>query len=158
MSTGDIIDDITGKLSADGGVDYLQLNTGLELVSKISSVILGLLSMMIMMVVPIVVVLELIYINVPTIRDKIDDVMIRGTGVAMNALKFTLRDASKAVEEANTTKTGRSANYVYLCLKVKWIFIVVFAVAMVVGGGPVLINVLIKLLSGIIRVITRAIG
>lgn len=162
MTSSDLVTDIQNNIESDGSVDYIQLYTGMDQITEITGTILGILSVIILILVPLVVVMELMYINIPTFQSLFDNglkkLSIKGYGKTQKALEFSFRDAKKAIQMANTVKTGRSVNFVYMCLKVKWLFVLMVALAMILEGGPVIVGLVFKLIKGIIDVMMRAIG
>lgn len=162
MTSSDLVTDIQNNIESDGSVDYIQLYTGMDQITEITGTILGILSVIILILVPLVVVMELMYINIPTFQSLFDNglkkLSIKGYGKTQKALEFSFRDAKKAIQMANTVKTGRSVNFVYMCLKVKWLFVLMVALAMILEGGPVIVGLVFKLIKGIIDVTMRAIG
>lgn len=162
MTSSDLVTDIQNNIESDGSVDYIQLYTGMDQITEITGTILGILSVIILILVPLVVVMELMYINIPTFQSLFDNglkkLSIKGYGKTQKALEFSFRDAKKAIQMANTVKTGRSVNFVYMCLKVKWLFVLMMALAMILEGGPVIVGLVFKLIKGIIDVMMRAIG
>lgn len=158
MQVSDLVEELQRKASQGEGVNSLTMYTGITVITKISEFVIGLMSTILLIVIPLVVALELIYINMPVVRSVADKIMDRGTGHVQKAVKFSLRDAIKAVEMANTIETGKSANFIYLGLKMKWIYVVMFCVVMVIGGGTLIVKVLMSILSGLIDVVMRAIS
>lgn len=158
MSVNDILNDLGGKVQSDGTVDYLTMYTGLELVTKIGEMLLGIACVLIITLIPIVATLEIIYINIPPVRELTEKIMFQGEGYIQKAIQFTLHDAVRAVKEANTCTTGKSANYLYLMIKLKWIFITVLALAVVINGTSTIVNLLISLFSGIIEAVSKTIS
>lgn len=162
MTSSDLVTDIQNNIESDGSVDYIQLYTGMDQITEITGTILGILSVIVLILVPLVVVMELMYINIPTFQSLFDNglkkLSIKGYGKTQKALEFSFRDAKKAIQMANTVKTGRSVNFVYMCLKVKWLFVLMVALAMILEGGPVIVGLVFKIIKGIIDVTMRAIG
>lgn len=157
MQVEDLVRELRNKALNGQGVNHLQLHNGIDLISRISEFILGILAVLIITVLPLIVTLEIIYINFPIVRGQLDNVRDRGTGHFKKAVEFSLRDAIKAVEQANTVQTGKSANFIYLVLKIKWICLVVFAISIVLGGGELIISILMSLLSGLLDVLVDTI-
>lgn len=157
MPVSKLIEELQRKASINEGLDQIQLYTGVGIITKISEFVIGFLSTIILVVIPIIVAIELVYINFPITRTPLSKLKDIGRGHVKKAAEFALRDAVKAVEEANTVKTGQSANLIYLKLKIKWIYLVMFCIALVVGGGTLIINVLMSMLSGLIDVTIGAI-
>ena len=158
MSVNDIINDLGGKVQSDGTVDYLTMYTGLELVTQIGEMLLGIACVIIIIPIPIVATLEIIYINIPPVRELTEKIMFKGEGYIQKAIQFTLHDAVRAVKEANTCTTGKSANYLYLMIKLKWIFITVLALAVVINGTSTIVSLLMSIFSGIIEAVSKTIS
>jgi len=153
MSTSDIVSELENKVASDGSVDYLTLNTGLELITDIGEFVLGLLCVIFLMVIPLVVMLELFYINIPILRTATEKFLVRGNGHVKKAIEFTLQDAKQAITEANTVKTGRSATWIYFGIKLKWILIVMIALGFTLSGVGTIVSSVMKLIKGIIDVL-----
>lgn len=157
MSVDEIVNDITGHMVTDGSANYIQLIESLNTIEKISSVILGLMVVVIIIGVPLVVAVEIVYINFPMAQESFERALIKTTGNLNKALGLMLRDAKLAVLKANTIETGENVNYVYLRLKIKAILIAVLLAASVLGIGPVIIDIIMSIaqsiLSGIYSVL-----
>ena len=157
MSVDEIVNDITGHMVTDGSANYIQLIESLNTIEKISSVILGLMVVVIIIGVPLVVAVEIVYINFPMAQESFERALIKTTGNLNKALGLMLRDAKLAVLKANTIETGENVNYVYLRLKIKAILIAVLLAASILGIGPVIIDIIMSIaqsiLSGIYSVL-----
>lgn len=151
MSVDDIVRDITGSMINDGSVDYIQMYEKLDLINTIGSLILGLMVYIIIIGVPLIVSLELLYINFPIMQTSYEKVLVRTTGHLNNVLGFVMHDAKIAVREANTINTGRDANWIYLRIKCKAIFLAVLCVTLVLGAGPLVVDIIVKIANAFIK-------
>ena len=68
MTVTDIVTDIESYLSGDGMADYVSLIEGLGIVGRIGSIVIGILVVMIVVGMPVVVAIEVFYINFPPIK------------------------------------------------------------------------------------------
>ena len=68
MSVQDIVDGISGYLPNDGMADYISMIEGLGIVGQIAALIVGLLVMVIIVGLPLVIAIEVCYINFPFIQ------------------------------------------------------------------------------------------
>lgn len=151
MTVTDIVTDIESYLSGDGMADYVSLIEGLGIVGRIGSIVIGILVVMIVVGMPVVVAIEVFYINFPIVQNGYDEIYHRLKGKANRIFGLVIRDARKALELSHTTKNGESVNYIYLRIKIKAVFIAVFIVAMVLGPGTFILAQALKLMQGIIE-------
>lgn len=152
MSPQEIGGQLSDKFADGGGVDYLMTYSFMEVLEKFLSLAVTLFTVYILILTPIIIVLEIAYISFPAIRDikKNLEVKFKGAGYAQTIFNFTFRDAERALEEANVLKTGRHPLAVYMKIKLWWIFLASFAVYFQVIGIKVVIDIVLKFLSGIL--------
>lgn len=153
MSVGEIVDGITGYVQSDGGTNYIALIEGTNAVTQILISILHILAGIIIIGLPIVVAIELCYINLPLFQSKCNNLYDRLEGKPNQLYVLVIRDAMVAVERANTTEFGKNANWIYLRIKCVQIFLSVFIVAMVLGPGPILIGYALIFTKNIVNVL-----
>lgn len=149
MTVQDVVEGLQGYLHNDGMADYISMMEGLGLVGQIASLIVGLLVTFIIVGLPVVIAVEVCYINFPVFQSGYDNLYNRLKGKASRVFGLVIRDARKAVEDSHTTEYGTSVNWIYLKIKIKAIFICVFIVAMVLGPGQFLIAQAWNLVRGI---------
>lgn len=140
MDIDTIVDGIDEKLSEPSGVDYIMYFQSTTTIGRICSLIYGILSTIILITVPLIASLELVYICFPVVRDRVDDwiVKVQPKGITSKAIGIALGDAQEAVRQANTTKTGKSALYLYLIIKIKSLMFLMFVLVLVLQGiGPI---------------------
>lgn len=150
MTVQDVVEGLQGYLHNDGMADYISMMEGLGLVGQIASLIVGLLVTFIIVGLPVVIAVEVCYINFPIFQQGYENLYGRLKGKANRIFGLVIRDARKAVEDSHTTEYGTSVNWIYLKLKIKSIFICVFIVAMVLGPGQFLIAQAWNLVTGIL--------
>ena len=161
MSTEDLVNDLTEKAERAAGSDSVNQLFYLQSSSVLGSIlrfVLGFLIVFIIITVPLVVMLELIYINLPPVREAVDKKVLVGSGRVQKAAKITLRDATEAIRRADTLRTGNSATVEYLKIKSKWIYLTMVIVVMVLGGGSIILRLLISVISGILEAIGAALA
>lgn len=155
MDIGTITEGIEQNLIEDPRLDYIKTIEWTSTIMRISSLVLGILAIVILILIPIVCALELIYITIPTLRSATDKYLYGDDtkGFVQHTLKFTLKDAIKAVEIANTIEQGENtALKTYLKIKIKAIMIEVLILVFVVGGGgTAVVNAAIRLFKGILN-------
>ena len=160
MSVDEIVNGIVeqSNLIVDektGGTDNITLREVTNTITVITSKLLGIALVVIVISVPIIVTLELIYVNFPIIRTPMDALYnkLGSKGVSRRALGLVLGDARKAVEQANTVKTGRNATLVYIGIKVKSVMMITFIVAIIGLGSGTLVNLVLDMFSGVIKML-----
>lgn len=158
MDIDTITQGIEQNLSTDAHLDYIKTIEWTNTISRISSLVLGILVILILILIPIVCSLELIYITMPSIRYGVQKQLDSNTtpGFVKKSIEFTLKDGVKAVEIANTTQQGTdSALVVYLKIKIKAIMIEIFLLVFIVvgGGGTALVQKAQQLFSGALNAI-----
>lgn len=153
MGPGDIIDAIQEKLFADSGTDYIYLHEGIGLTEEVLNKILGILVVFVIVGMPVVVAIELLFINIPALNYPILEAIDNKTPLG-KIFGLCLRDAKRAIVEADTVRTGESVNMVYFKIKIKSIIIAVFIVGMILGPGKMLVVFLGNRLQDILDLIS----
>lgn len=153
MTVDSIVDGLSSYLQSNGNADYITLIEGIGIVGKIASIILGLLVTIILIGLPLVISIEVCYINFPIFRERFDDLYNRLNGKRQVVLGLVVRDAKKAVVESHTTQYGIQVNNIYLKMKCKAVFICIFLVALVLGPGQFLIGFAYNLVQGVVSAI-----
>lgn len=146
MSPSEIIQGIAGIMSDDGRADYATLYEGLGIAQDVISWILGLLIIFVLIGFSVVVALEVLFLNLPLFQSSIYKAMEKND-VANKILGLCFRDAKRAIILANTSETGKSANRVYLGIKIKVIFIVFLIIGMILGPGVWVIQSIMGIVS-----------
>ena len=137
MSVNDILNDIGNKAVDNGEMDRILFSDITNGIIDFTEIILGLAIITIFILVPIVVSLELIYINAPVTRDLFDSIKGSDRKIAKIA-EFSLRDAVESVERAAMGEYCGNANNAYIIIKVKSVTIIGFIVALTLQGVSVL--------------------
>ena len=153
MSVDDVINGISSTMDDPGELDYIMANTGINAINTIGSFIISLGLGLLLIVFPIIVLLEVLYLNFSTLRGGVNKLMYSGKGSIQKVIKFTLRDAVKAYEEANTIETGNSANIIYLKIKIKAIIVVVVLSVLLMSGGDMIIRIVYSIMQELINLI-----
>lgn len=153
MSSQEIANDLKDKLYSDGDVNYMQLNEGFEFVTETANTVLTVLAAFLVIGIQLIIALEIIYINFPIFSEKMDNIMEGGTRKS-KFCNLTLRDARRAVKQSVLKETN--PNLEYLKIKISTIFIMVFILAIAVGGGAWFIDLISRLLSGPLGMIRNA--
>lgn len=154
MSPQSLIDKLEDKFTSGGGVDYLATFSFFTILEKFLSLAITLFTVYILVFMPIVMMLEIVYIAFPAFRDieKKLEVKFKNVGYLQTIFNFTLGDAKEALEEANVLQTGKSPMLVYMRIKLWWVFLASCAVFAQIIGIKVVINTVLNLLSGILRI------
>ena len=146
MSPLDIIEGIEQKISVPGGYDYIMMHEGLQIVDKVIGALMGILIVIAIAGIPIIVALEVMYINNPLLRNTADTITgSKKKGVRIIAL--CLRDALRAIQLANTVETGKSVNAVYFGIKLKKIIIAYVIIGMALGPVNLLLAYIGKIVN-----------
>lgn len=145
MTVDDIILSIEKGMQRDGGANFIQMLEGMGLIGQAFSILSGIMVALIIIMMPIVIAIEAMYLNLPFMQNKVDNLVLRTNGRLRDAMEITIKDAKKALVIANTQETGRSVNYEYLKIKIKAIFIAALIVGIVLGIAPALVAFLWKL-------------
>lgn len=153
MTVDEIVDGLNGYLQNDGTADYVALIESLGLVGEIAGLVLGILVTVIMAGLPVVIAIEICYINFPVFQSGYNNLYHRLKGKASQIFGLTIRDACKSLELATTSEMGTSVNWIYFKMKCKSIFICVFLVAMVLGPGQFILAQAWNLVNGIVATI-----
>lgn len=146
MSPLDIIEGIEQKISVPGGYDYIMMHEGLQIIDKVIGALMGILIVIAIAGIPIIVALEVMYINNPLLRNTADTITgSKKKGVRIIAL--CLRDALRAIQLANTVETGKSVNEVYFGIKLKKIIIAYVIIGMALGPVNLLLAYIGKIVN-----------
>ena len=122
----------------DGSVSYTFLNPSISTLSSVTSAIMGIIITVLAVGIPIIVALEVLYINIPIFRSSLNKIGDKHN-MFEKSLGLVFRDARTAIERADTVHTGRSANSEYIRIKVWVIFIAFLLIGLSLGGiGTVL--------------------
>lgn len=155
MGVDDITNELENRLAFDGDLDHITLIQSSSVISRVASVILGMLSLMIVILVPIVIATEVVYICFPVIRDKTNELLtkLETRGADRRLLGLAFRDAKHAIEQVycNGNGTTGSILWVYLKIKVKSIVFVFFLVALVLQGGGYIVQMVWSLVGNVIE-------
>ena len=149
MSPSDIINEMQELVIDDGGGNYVTLYEGLGIAGEVISKILGILIILELIIFPIVISLEVMYINIPMFQDSLTKAMNKNK-TANNVLGIFLRDAINAIKDADTVRTGESPNKIYLIRKSKLIFLVFLINGIILGPVTMIINWIVRIVSGIV--------
>lgn len=151
-SVQDIKDEIGEAIQNGGDYDYIQLIQQTSDVSRVLSVVYGVLVTVILILVPIIVSLELMYICFPLLRVHMESfvVKVESKGIAGKVVGFTLRDAREAVYKADTDSIGKHPLAIYLKLKCASMMMVMFVIAIVLTGMDSFIGFVKSLVDSII--------
>lgn len=149
MTVDDIIRGIEEGIQHDGGANYITMLEGMGLLGNIFSILTGLMVSVIIIGMPIIIAIEVMYLNLPFIQGKFDNLLIKTSGKKHDALEFTIKDAKRALIAANTVETGRSVNRIYLSIKIKAVFIAALIIGLVLGVGPAVLSFLWKLVTSV---------
>lgn len=150
MKISEVIKGIGDLTYDDGSVNYLLYYKGYDLITNIINYATGAIAVILLTMIPIIVCLELMYINLPFMRGGVN--WLASKAHAMEVIMgLCFRHAKLALERSYTSEMGRSPNEEYLRIKTKYVLgAVVIAVLLL---GP--INDLIKfLINQIYRVVT----
>ena len=147
MSVDEIVGGITGEISG-GGVNYIALTEWIETIRNVCNFLSGFIVYTLVICVPLIIAIELLYINIPPLKSSIDDLLERldEKGIKSKGTQLILRDAILA----STVDTGVSANIIYMQIKVKSIFLAAFIIALTLGGGPYIIEIIVSIATGIL--------
>lgn len=128
------------------------------------STFLGLLVVFITVGMTIFTAFDLCYIAFPIFRGKMDDAKANGTKIATRTndkgetkLNFITDDAQFAVIASETAQTGRNAYLIYFKKRViSFVILAVLIFILLTGNINIIVNIGIKLASGIIEAISNS--
>ena len=158
MTVNHIAEGIAENIDSGTGIDYQLLINGMEFMSSLVDSFIRLLVGIIIVGLPLVIAIEVMYINFPIIQSKYDDLYHRLQGKSQKAFGLIIRDARKAVEDSHTIKYGASANRLYLSRKIPAIFICTFLVAMVLGPTEVIIKYAMGIINNMVDALKLSIN
>ncbi|MBR1455098.1 MAG: hypothetical protein IJ593_10730 [Lachnospiraceae bacterium] len=154
MGVESVLKGIQDLLEEDSGhADYIFANTAIGTIGRLVSFILGIIIVILAIGIPVIIIFEICYINLPFIREPIDYMSDRYER-AKKAAGLLLRDARKAVTEANTKETGQSANAIYFRIKIKTVFIAFLIIGVAINYNTV-ITIFTNIINSLIETIMR---
>lgn len=160
MSVKEIVEGLTDRMNAGDkdDIDQVAYNSASSVILKVAGAIINICFVFIILVVPLIISLEIVYLCFPFIREKVEEYLVKveSNGRRARMLGFSLQDARKAVEIAETQKTGQSAMRIYLINKVKSHMFMAYILAWVIRGAPTLIQTIARLTSGVLVVVREA--
>lgn len=166
MSVDEIVQGITDKANTSvdpttQGVDHITLYEVVYALGNIISTVGGILAYLILILLPIIIAFEICYICFPIVRNMHDyfkNLLHSGnktSGIALRTFEFTFKDAVRAILEAETAKTGKSALLIYLGIKLKSIIFLTCIIALVLLGTDTIVAFIQNMFSGVIDLITE---
>lgn len=151
MSASEILKGMEELVGNTSDLNLLFLYDGLQLIREYSSLVLGVLAVIILVFTPLVIGLEVLYINFPTAQDGVQYLSGKYKDkVVAKTLTMIFRDANRAILEANTINTGTSANMIYLKIKLKTVIITALVVGIILGPFQFLVYSLIDIITDIV--------
>lgn len=150
MLIDDIRDGIISYLDSYGSADYITMYEGIAIVKDIAGYILTFLGAMLLVGLPIVISIEVMYINFPTFQSVCDNLYGRFKGKPSKMFGLVIRDARKAVEDSKTDRCGVSPNWIYLEIKLKSIIFAAIVITLVFGPGDTLVAIVYNMVVGIL--------
>ncbi|MEE1072230.1 MAG: hypothetical protein U0L26_07560 [Cellulosilyticum sp.] len=155
MSIDKIVTGLEERLEYNGQLNQLGLVESTDIIVRVSSLVIGLLAVIIAILIPLIVTMEIVYICFPIIREKTEKLVfkVESKGHKLSMLGFTLRDAVKAVEQSEVHYVGeKSALWIYLKLKCKHIFLAMFLIGFVLSGHSIVLFIE-GLISGLLNIL-----
>lgn len=156
MEIQDLVGKLQDRIANDGSVDQIMMLEQTNIIERVASFTIGMLSLLIMIFVPIIVSLEIIYICFPICRDATEKIIVKieSRGKKGTAIGFILRDALEAVKQANTTMIGeKSALWIYLGIKCKSLMFLMFIIVFIIRGSGPIVGLVHKLFINVIETI-----
>lgn len=158
MLLSKVLEGIQEEVSQTGDIDRITLISVLHFLGELLSTLVGILVVVIIIFVPLVCMIEILYINFPILQKPLDRLVDNGKPLVSRVASILLWDAIKAVEAVTTGETERNVNTVYLILKIKSLWIVFFVIGLAIMGGRTIIDFVASLLGGFINFIIQSIG
>lgn len=150
MSPEDVIQGILEEIGGSAGTDYIFLIESVRAISELFDKIGGILIVVLIVMIPLLVALEVAYINFPILQDMVG----RPNGTTRGQeriLGLVLRDAQRAIIKYEKQGRARSINAVYFGIKFKSLIIAFIIIACILGLGPYIIAIIIGIAQGIIN-------
>ena len=151
MSVEDIVQGIKDNMGGTGNIDRGVSIQFLNTVDSVLGAILGIIVVVLALGIPLIIALEICYINIPIFRSSLDKITEK-VDVLSRPVGLVFRDARKAMKEANTVKTGQSTNAVYLRMKIGTILLAFVMISLCFGP----INIVISIVTGLVKSIIQA--
>ena len=146
MSIDEVIDGISNYGGNDGGANYAALHEGLAISQYLVSKVLGILVIAVLIGLPVVIIIEIAYLNLPIFNGYTHKIADKHAGFR-KVFGLCLRDAQLAEYRHETDENYKSVNYYYLLIKIKTVLIVFICVGIVLGPMNIIIQYIVKLVS-----------
>jgi hypothetical protein len=159
MTVNKITQELNEVLSADSDIDIIEYRESTSIISRIGSLVLGILSWIIIILFPIIVALEIIYICFPMIREAEDKLLLKieSSGVDINRIEVVYRDAKNAIKEAycndEVSSSTTSILWIYFKIKVRSVIFVFFILSFVIQGWSTIVDVVWSYVGNIVTAI-----
>lgn len=152
MTISEIVENLENELMTDNGHNYIFLIESHTTLGRVMALIFGLLITIIWIMFPIIISLEICYIAIPTMQFGVNTLeeKFKTKGHLASVIGFTFKDARKAIESSVTGQTNLPPLAVYLKLKLKSAMFAAFIVALVVGNGNRLLDIVGGLMKGLL--------
>lgn len=154
MSIGDLVTDLESRMQTSGEVNQIIMIESVTTITSIYNFLLGLVIVTVGVIMPLVIILEILYIAYPVVRESTNNMLIKieKRGRKLNVLGFALRDGIKAVELSNTRMIGeKSAMAIYLGLKIKSIMLAAIITVTVTTLGRNIITFVYNLVQSFVQ-------
>lgn len=156
MRIEDIAEALHERLDGGSDINYKFVIEYADVINRITSMVLGILSVFIYVVTPFIVVSEVAYIIFPSIREVGDMAIekLKTRGVSNRLLGFAFKDAKRAIREVYC-KSGEGGTAAilkkYLWLRCTSMIGIAFILMFVLQGGNQIINTVWSLVGNIIK-------
>jgi len=152
MSISEIVNNLENELATDPGTNYKVLLESYSTITRVMSLVLGILVVLIWIMFPVIVILEISFITIPLFQSGVYGLVDKFKSKGFSSfIQITFRDAMKAIEASETGQTQLPPAGYYLIHKVKSAMFAAFVIALIVGNGTRIVELISTFMSGILR-------
>lgn len=162
MGINQILDGLRDEMVTEGSnVDYIQFETWIRTIARIVNFALGLIVVLLFICLPLVIVIEIVYLSIPTVKFMVDNAydsaQANGHGFTEKAIDIVLRTARAAYKEANIGDIYRNPLIIYLKKKVVGIMIASVLIFFILMNPMRLFGLVNSIVSGAVDWLVNAI-
>jgi hypothetical protein len=155
MDSQGIREQLLEDLGSTSEIDYVQMYEWVGVITKLISIVSGIIVYLIIIGVPLIMSIELMYLCIPVMQVTVKEWRQKLGQRSQKAVELILRDAEIALQKANTIELGRSPILLYLLIKIKTIIISLLVVLLALQGSPVLIAWVAEVAGNVVTTIMR---
>lgn len=151
MNPSEIKDYILDWLNTDYKPDLRIINDSIYIIDKVAGLILGIIAYILGFFLPLITVMDILYIIIPPLRVSLNKLNSKWEWKERKYIRPVSKDAVLAVEEANTSKPGKSPLGIYLIKRLKTYIICAIVLGVLLGGMDDIRRIIVNIVVPVIE-------